>query len=48
MFSDYRELLTPHSDVTRLTAGLEGHGMSAFTLYDFKSEKPYMGILTVF
>ena len=50
MFSDYSELLTPHSDVTRLNAGLQGHGMSAFPLYDFKSEKLYLdnidGLLT--
>lgn len=27
MFSNYSELLTPHSDVTRLAAGLEGHAV---------------------
>ena len=30
VFSHYRELLTPHSDATRLAAGLEGHELSFF------------------
>ncbi|MDP4265361.1 MAG: hypothetical protein Q8941_22735 [Bacteroidota bacterium] len=41
MFSDYTELLTPHSDVTRLTAGLKEQELSVFPLYDFKNENLY-------
>jgi hypothetical protein len=42
MFSDYSELLTPHSDITQLAAALQGHGLSIFPLYNFKSEKLYL------
>jgi hypothetical protein len=41
MFFDYRELLTPHSIVTRSFARVEGHEFSPFPLYDFKREKLY-------
>jgi hypothetical protein len=41
MFKDYYELLTPHSDVTRLTERLQGHEVSLFPLYNFKNEKLY-------
>jgi hypothetical protein len=41
MFSDYSELLTPHSDVTRLSETLKGNEISMFPLYNFKSEKLY-------
>jgi hypothetical protein len=41
MFSEYAELLTPHSDVTRLAAGIKGHEISSFPLYNFKSENLY-------
>ncbi|HTD99761.1 MAG TPA: HEAT repeat domain-containing protein [Mucilaginibacter sp.] len=41
MFKVYDRLLTPHSDVTRLTESLKGHEVSIFPLYNFKNEKLY-------
>ena len=41
MFREYSELLTPHSDATRLYETLQGHEVSFFPLYNFKNEKLY-------
>ena len=41
MFREYSELLTPHSDATRLYEALQGHEVSVFPLYNFKNEKLY-------
>lgn len=41
MFNEYSELLTPHSDVARLSAELKGHEMLLFPLYNFKTESLY-------
>jgi hypothetical protein len=42
LFTAYSELLTPHSDVTRLTAGIKGHNVIAYPLDEFKHEKLYV------
>jgi len=41
MFRNYDKLLTPHSDVTRLTEHFKSNEISVFPLYDFKHEKLY-------
>jgi hypothetical protein len=41
MFSDYSELLTPYTEVTRLTAALQGHEIASSSLYDFKNDRLY-------
>ena len=41
MFAGYSELLTPHSDVTRFAAGVQGHAVLQYPLYDFRQKKLY-------
>jgi len=41
MFRTYSNLLTPHSDVTQLTAGIKGESIQQYPLNSFKSEKLY-------
>lgn len=42
MFSEYSELLTPHSDITQLMEKLKGNEVKVFPLYDFKKDKLYI------
>ncbi|UTW64575.1 hypothetical protein KFE98_10680 [bacterium SCSIO 12741] len=41
MFRSYSSLLTPHSDITQLMAGLQGEKMKQFPLQEFSQEKAY-------
>ena len=41
MFSTHSTFLTPHSDVTQLSANLKGQQIDHYPLADFKSEKLY-------
>ena len=41
LFDKYSALLTPHSDVTRLTERLQGYSTSTYPLSNFKNQKPY-------
>ena len=41
MFRTYSNLLTPHSDITQLTAGIKGESIQQYPLNSFKSEKLY-------
>ncbi len=41
MFRTYSNLLTPHSDITQLTAGIKGESILQYPLNSFKSEKLY-------
>jgi HEAT repeat protein len=41
MFRTHSTFLTPHSDVTQLSANLKGQQISLYPLADFKSEKLY-------
>jgi len=41
MFRTYSNLLTPHSDITQLTAGIKGESIQQYPLNSFKSEKIY-------
>jgi hypothetical protein len=42
MFSEYSELLTPHSDVTRLATELKGHVVLRYPLYRFRQQNLYL------
>ncbi|MCH2232249.1 MAG: hypothetical protein MK105_18080 [Crocinitomicaceae bacterium] len=41
MFRTYSNLLTPHSDITQLTAGIKGESIQQYPLNTFKAEKLY-------
>ncbi len=41
MFRTYSNLLTPHSDITQLTAGIKGETIQQYPLNSFKAEKLY-------
>jgi hypothetical protein len=41
IFEKYAEIITPHSDITRLTAGLKGEAIDIYPLNKFKKEKLY-------
>tara|TARA_Y100000589_G_C27147581_1_gene627515 strand:+ start:56 stop:1711 length:1656 start_codon:yes stop_codon:yes gene_type:complete len=41
MFRTYSNLLTPHSDITQLTAGIKGESIKQYPLNTFKAEKLY-------
>lgn len=41
MFRTYSNLLTPHSDITQLTAGIKGESIQEYPLNQFKNDKLY-------
>jgi len=41
MFRTYSNLLTPHSDITQLTAGIKGESIQQYPLNEFKNDKLY-------
>ena len=41
MFRTYSKLLTPHSDITQLTAGIKGESIQQYPLREFKNDKLY-------
>ena len=48
MFNDYSALLTPHSDITRLSESLEGHAIHYFLFTNLKMKNCTPTILLTF
>ena len=42
IFKKYDVILTPHSDITQLTANLKGNKLSVYPLADFKEQRLYL------